>query len=181
MLVPEERLELSWCRHRRILSPLRLPVPPFRPRERLEIIIPPVLVSSFDYELPAELIAQHPVPQRSASRLLHLDAKTGALQDLRFRDLPRLVGPEDVLVLNDTRVVKARLLGRKPSGGRVELFVERITGDDPSALIGLPLMQLITMLRKQGVTVTEAAARSDRPDLPFKANPLDDLRSGRRK
>jgi S-adenosylmethionine:tRNA ribosyltransferase-isomerase len=84
-----------------------------------------VLVSEFDYELPAELIAQHPVPQRSASRLLHLDAATGTLQDLKFGDLPLLVDPEDVLVLNDTRVVKARLAGRKSSGGKIELFVER--------------------------------------------------------
>ena len=86
-----------------------------------------MLVSEFDYELPAELIAQHPVPQRSASRLLHLDA-TGRLSDMSFRDLPSLVDERDLLVLNDTRVVKARLFGRKSSGGRVEIFVERITG-----------------------------------------------------
>ena len=92
-----------------------------------------MLVSEFDYELPPELIAQHPVPQRSASRLLHLDANTGALADLKFTDLPRLVGPEDVVVLNDTRVVKARLAGRKASGGGSELFVERAL-DERSAL-----------------------------------------------
>jgi S-adenosylmethionine:tRNA ribosyltransferase-isomerase len=86
-------------------------------------------VSEFDYELPAELIAQHPVAQRSASRLLHLDAKTGAIADRAFADFPALVGAEDVVVLNDTRVVKARLFGRKPSGGRVEIFVERSLGD----------------------------------------------------
>ena len=90
-----------------------------------EIIIAPVLVSEFDYELPPELIAQHPVPQRSASRLLHLDAASGTLQDLKFSDLPLLIEPEDVLVLNDTRVVKARLAGRKSSGGKIELFIER--------------------------------------------------------
>jgi S-adenosylmethionine:tRNA ribosyltransferase-isomerase len=94
-----------------------------------------MLVSEFDYELPAELIAQHPVPQRSASRLLHLDA-AGGLTDRRFADLPGLVDARDVLVLNDTRVVKARLFGRKPSGGRVEIFVERITGPrDALALV----------------------------------------------
>ena len=74
-----------------------------------------MLVSEFDYELPAALIAQHPVPQRSASRLLRLDARNGALQDLKFTDLPNLVGPDDVLVLNDTRVIKARLACRKAS------------------------------------------------------------------
>ena len=87
-----------------------------------------MLVSEFDYELPQELVAQHPVPQRSASRLLHLDARTGVFQDLKFADLPQLVSEEDVLVLNDTRVIKARLAGRKASGGKVELFVERLLG-----------------------------------------------------
>lgn len=87
-----------------------------------------MLVSEFDYELPAELIAQHPVAQRSASRLLHLDGVSGAIADLAFTDLPSLVDERDVVVLNDTRVMKARLFGRKSSGGRVELFVERITG-----------------------------------------------------
>ena len=87
-----------------------------------------MLVSEFDYHLPPELIAQHPAPQRTASRLLRLDAASGALQDLKFADLPRLVDARDVVVLNDTRVIKARLLGRKASGGRVEIFVERVTG-----------------------------------------------------
>ena len=85
-------------------------------------------VSEFDYELPPELIAQHPVAQRSESRLLHLDAASGALRDLKFTDFPQLLGPQDLVVLNDTRVVKARLAGRKASGGRIELFVERAIG-----------------------------------------------------
>jgi S-adenosylmethionine:tRNA ribosyltransferase-isomerase len=87
-----------------------------------------MLVSEFDYELPAELIAQHPASQRTASRLLHVDSR-GALRDLNFTDLPRLVEARDVVVLNDTRVIRARLRGRKPSGGQVELFVERILGE----------------------------------------------------
>jgi len=86
-----------------------------------------MLVSEFDYALPAELIAQHPAPQRSASRLLHVDAR-GALHDRRFEELPSLVDERDTVVLNDTRVIKARLFGRKPSGGQVELFVERALG-----------------------------------------------------
>lgn len=84
-------------------------------------------VSEFDYELPAELIAQRPSPQRSASRLLHLKPD-GAIDDLRFSDLPTLVDARDALVLNDTRVIKARLAARKASGGKAELFVERILG-----------------------------------------------------
>jgi len=82
-------------------------------------------VTEFDYELPAELIAQRPCPERSSSRLLHVRAD-GILDDLAFSDLPRLVDARDALVLNDTRVIKARLSGRKASGGRIELFVERV-------------------------------------------------------
>jgi S-adenosylmethionine:tRNA ribosyltransferase-isomerase len=87
-----------------------------------------MLVSEFDYELPAELIAQRPAAERTASRLLHIDAQ-GDLHDLRFADLPQLVDSRDALVLNDTRVIRARLFGRKPSGGQVELFVERIVAE----------------------------------------------------
>src|SRR5437879_555662 len=132
--VPEERLELSWCRHRRILSPLRLPVPPFRPRAK--IIIPRMLVSEFDYELPEELIAQRPAPDRTASRLLHLDARSGHIEELAFAELPAQVGGGDTVVLNDTRVIKARLPGRKRTGGRIEVFIERALGaNDALALV----------------------------------------------
>ena len=86
-------------------------------------------LADFDYELPSELIAQHPSKARTASRLLHLDGASGALRDCAFADLPGLVDARDVLVLNDTRVIKARLRGHKSTGGRVELFVERITGE----------------------------------------------------
>src|SRR5581483_12349850 len=84
--------------------------------------------SDFHYELPEALIAQHPARERSASRLLHLPA-TGAPQDLAMRDLPRLLAPDDLLVFNDTRVIPARLFGRKESGGRVEILVERVLDD----------------------------------------------------
>ena len=85
-----------------------------------------MLVSEFNYELPPELIAQAPAPRRAASRLLRLHARTGEVEDLAFADLASLVGPGDALVLNDTRVIKARLAGRKRSGGKVEVFVERV-------------------------------------------------------
>jgi S-adenosylmethionine:tRNA ribosyltransferase-isomerase len=95
-----------------------------------------MLVSEFDYDLPPELIAQHPAPQRTASRLLHLNAANDTLRDLAFTDLPGLVDARDVVVLNDTRVVKARLAGAKQSGGKIELFVERALGArDALALI----------------------------------------------
>jgi len=86
-----------------------------------------MLVSEFDYALPEALVAQHPAPQRSASRLLHLRAD-GGLEDLAFAELPARVDARDCLVLNDTRVIRARLAGRKRSGGKIELFVERILG-----------------------------------------------------
>jgi len=93
-------------------------------------------VSEFDYALPEELIAQRPAPARSGSRLLRLEAGSGRLQDLSFADLPSLVDARDAVVLNDTRVIKARLTGHKASGGRIELFVERVTGErDALALI----------------------------------------------
>jgi S-adenosylmethionine:tRNA ribosyltransferase-isomerase len=80
--------------------------------------------SDFDFALPAELIAQHPAPERSASRLL--DGRGAAPLDHVFRELPMLLAPGDLLVFNDTRVIKARLLGAKASGGVVEALVERL-------------------------------------------------------
>jgi S-adenosylmethionine:tRNA ribosyltransferase-isomerase len=85
-----------------------------------------VRLSDFDYELPPELIAQHPAAERTASRLLHLDGRTCALVDRAFRDLVPLLDPADLLVVNDTRVIKARLHGRKDTGGEVEVLVERV-------------------------------------------------------
>jgi S-adenosylmethionine:tRNA ribosyltransferase-isomerase len=85
-----------------------------------------VNLSDFDYELPPELIAQFPASTRGASRLLHLDGARGAWKDRSFGDLPELIGPGDLLVMNDTRVIKARLTGRKQSGGQVEVLVERV-------------------------------------------------------
>lgn len=86
--------------------------------------------SDFQFELPAELIAQYPTQQRPASRLLHLQANTGQLVDRQFRDFPTLLQPGDLLVLNDTRVIPARLQGQKDTGGKVEVLVERLLGSD---------------------------------------------------
>jgi S-adenosylmethionine:tRNA ribosyltransferase-isomerase len=82
----------------------------------------------FHYDLPPELIAQAPLPERAASRLLVLDAARDRIEDRRFADLVHLLAPGDLLVMNDTRVLPARVIGRKPSGGRVELLLERVTG-----------------------------------------------------
>jgi S-adenosylmethionine:tRNA ribosyltransferase-isomerase len=82
----------------------------------------------FSYELPTELIAQAPPAERSAGRMLVLDPVTGALADRALRDLPAYLECDDLMVLNDTRVVAARLLGSRPSGGRVEILLERALG-----------------------------------------------------
>jgi len=85
-------------------------------------------LADFDFRLPESLIAQQPAPQRSASRLL--DGRGRLPIDREFRDLPALLQPGDLLVLNDTRVIKARLFGEKPSGGAVEALVERLLPDN---------------------------------------------------
>ena len=79
----------------------------------------------FAYQLPADLIAQEPLAERSAARMLVLDAATGAVTDREVRDLPEFLRRGDLLVVNDTRVIAARLSGIKPSGGRVEILLER--------------------------------------------------------
>lgn len=86
-------------------------------------------LSDFSYDLPDELIARYPLATRSASRLLYLNAQ-GHTQDCTIKQLPELLQAGDLLVLNDTRVIKARLHGRRASGGAVEVLVERITGID---------------------------------------------------
>jgi len=83
-------------------------------------------ISDFNFDLPTELIAQFPTEQRNASRLLRLDGASGALQDNWFRQLPDFLQAGDLLVFNDTRVIKARLTGQKPSGGKLEVLVERV-------------------------------------------------------
>ena len=92
-------------------------------------VTPSLTVADFDYALPPELIAQTPAPTRTASRLLHLD-ETGQRHDRQFPELLSLLRPNDLLVFNDTRVIKARLFGQKATGGKVEVLIERVTGID---------------------------------------------------
>jgi S-adenosylmethionine:tRNA ribosyltransferase-isomerase len=88
-------------------------------------------VRDFDFDLPAGLIAQEPAADRGSSRLLHLDRATGAIAHTRFAALPDLLAPDDLVVVNDTRVFPARLLGRRvPSGGAVECLLLRRCGDE---------------------------------------------------
>ena len=90
--------------------------------------------SDFHFDLPRDLIAQRPAPERSASRLLTLDGATGTLRDRMFRDLPSLLEPRDLLVFNDTKVVPARLHGTKETGGKIEIMLERAL-DSRTALV----------------------------------------------
>ena len=80
----------------------------------------------FDFYLPESLIAQHPTSKRGASRLLQLDGANGKIEDAMFADILNLLNAGDVLVLNDTRVIKARLFGEKASGGKIEVMIERV-------------------------------------------------------
>ena len=93
--------------------------------------------SDFHYELPPELIAQAPLPERSASRLLVVPPGDAAFDDRHVRDLPDLLEAGDLLVFNDTRVIPARVFGTKDSGGRVEVLVERLLpGNEARVQIG---------------------------------------------
>src|SRR6266705_2956833 len=131
-MVPGEGIEPTWCCHRQILSPLRLPVPPSRlDAARLRVhyngAAMNLSIEDFDYELPSRLIAQHPSQARSASRLLRVGA--GTIADHHFSELPDMLAPGDLLVLNDTKVIKARLLGKKETGGRIEVLIERLLSE----------------------------------------------------
>lgn len=85
-----------------------------------------MLLSDFDFDLPQELIAQYPLPERSSSRLLHLQRATGTIRHDQFERLPDLLREGDLLVRNETRVLPARLLGTKSSGGQVEVLLVRL-------------------------------------------------------
>ncbi|MFN3702718.1 tRNA preQ1(34) S-adenosylmethionine ribosyltransferase-isomerase QueA [Thermomonas sp.] len=94
--------------------------------------------SDFHYDLPPELIAQAPLAERSASRLLHVPPGAAALEDRHVRDLPSLLRAGDLLVFNDTRVIPARLFGQKATGGRVEILIERLLpGAEARAQLGV--------------------------------------------
>lgn len=88
-------------------------------------------LSDYDFELPDSLIAQHPAAERSASRLLLVNGAT--IVDKQFTDLPGLLNPGDLLVMNDTRVLRARFFGQKDTGGQIEVMIERIDADGLTA------------------------------------------------
>jgi S-adenosylmethionine:tRNA ribosyltransferase-isomerase len=127
-------------------------------------------VSEFDYALPEELIAQHPTAQRRASRLLRMEGSSGALQDLSFADLPREIDYRDVVVLNDTRVIKARLPARKNTGGKLEVFVERMLGTHEAFVLiraNHPIGPEATIEIGDAVTATVLGRENDLYHLRF--------------
>jgi S-adenosylmethionine:tRNA ribosyltransferase-isomerase len=130
-----------------------------------------VKLADFDYVLPPELVAQHPASERAASRLLRVEP-SGKLRDLAFRDLPVLLDARDLLVCNDTRVIKARLRGRKDTGGEVEVLVERVLGAD-TALAHVRASKTPKPGRKlvfaPGVTAEVTGRRDDLFELRFAA------------
>lgn len=99
-------------------------------------------VSEFDFHLPEELIAQSPPPRRADSRLMVLRRETGKLEHRRFSDLPEYLRPGDVLVINDTRVRPARLIGMKNTGGRVEILLLKPLGEDRWEVLAKPARRL---------------------------------------
>jgi S-adenosylmethionine:tRNA ribosyltransferase-isomerase len=134
--------------------------------------------SDFYYELPEALIAQFPTQNRQDSRLLHLPAGGGAVCDRQFVDLPDLLNSDDLLVFNDTRVMRARLYGHKASGGRVELLIERVLKPEqglahikaskspkPGSRILLDGGGLLEVLDRADDLFLVAAVESDLPSL----------------
>jgi S-adenosylmethionine:tRNA ribosyltransferase-isomerase len=125
-------------------------------------------LSDFDFQLPDALIAQHPAAERSASRLL--DGTAPQPVDRIFRDLPALLVPGDLLVFNDTKVVKARLFGEKPTGGKLELLVERVL---PRGEAGHEVVAHMKVSKKPPVgTVLRMYGAADAMELAFSATLL---------
>ena len=129
--------------------------------------------SDFQFELPRELIAQQPLAQRSDSRLLHWSLAGGQLADRQFRDLPGLLRDGDLLVFNNTRVIPARLFGRKQTGGQVEIMLERLLNEREC----LAQLRVSKSPREGSHIVLEDGSRMEvtgREGLFFKLRLLDD-------
>jgi len=132
--------------------------------------------ADFSYELPTELIAQHPPAERTGSRLLHLHTASGAIEDKRFVDFVGLLRPNDLLVLNDTRVIPARVHGLKPTGGQVEILLERILGGRrilAHVHASKPLRPEAPVALPGGATATFVARREDLFELELSTDPLE--------
>jgi S-adenosylmethionine:tRNA ribosyltransferase-isomerase len=121
-------------------------------------------IEDYDYDLPRDLIAQEPLADRAASRLLVLERRTGRIEHRTFRDLPELLAPGDLLVLNRSRVLPARLLARRPGGGSAEILLVRRRGPDLWTAMVRPGRRL-----RPGLTLDVASGfqvRIESPDTP---------------
>ena len=129
---------------------------------------PALLTADFDYPLPEDLVASHPADRREDSRLLVLDRKTGVIADRTFPDLLSYLAEGDALVINDTRVFPARLLGRKPTGARAEILLLRPLAEDeegiwtvkrlPAAEDPIAQIEKLGKLKEQGLLTDEEFA-----------------------
>lgn len=130
--------------------------------------------ADFQFYLPPELIAQQPLPNRSSSRLLQLDGQSGALVDGVFADVSRLLAPGDVLICNDTRVIPARLAARKPTGGAVEILLERVAGPNQAwaQLRASKALPIGLEMQGAGGTLTILERQEDLFLLAFPGDPL---------
>lgn len=136
-----------------------------------------MLRTDFSFELPEQLIARFPQPERSASRLLHLNRQSGELSHHKFSDILDAIAPGDLLVFNNTRVIPARLFGQKASGGKVEVLVERLLDEQrflahvraskapkPGTMLLLENDAEVEMLQRQG-ELFELRVTGDEPVL----------------
>jgi len=131
--------------------------------------------ADFAYDLPGDLIAQRPPIARSGSRLLHLERASARLRDLQFTDLPSLLRAGDLLVFNDTRVIPARIVGSKPTGGQVEILLERVLDGRrilAHAHASKPLRTEVPISLPGGVHATYIGRRDDLFELELSTDPL---------
>src|SRR6186713_1398579 len=131
--------------------------------------------SDFAYDLPVELIAQHPPRERAGGRLLHVPI-AGPLRDLKFTEFPSLLRAGDLLVFNDTRVIPARVRGAKPTGGQVEILLERVLGGHrilAHVHASKPLRADAPVALPGGVEARFVARQDDLFELQLSTEPLE--------
>jgi S-adenosylmethionine:tRNA ribosyltransferase-isomerase len=131
-----------------------------------------VNVNQFDYHLPPELIAQTPLEPRHASRLMVVNRQTGQITHRQFTDLVDLLHPGDILIANDSRVIPARLVGHKTSGGKVEiLLLKQIDDLRWEVLVGANGCDLGLWLKSPTKKQRSKSAISPRPPVPLLSSP----------